>query len=394
MSHHFVATTSKGLEPLLADELRSLGIGVDAVGRGVVYFVGKLESGYRACLWSRIASRVILRVGRGRVDSPDAIYECARDVDWSEHIAPHQTLLVDFVGRGRGITNAVYGAQRVKDAIVDGLRTESGQRPDVDFERPDVRVSAHLNKGSLTLGIDLSGSALHKRGKGRLAGQAPLKESLAAAILHAASWSEHSKNGVPLMDPMCGSGTFLREALGIAQDRAPGLDRQRWGFSQWQGHRPKVWERLRQEAQERSKAGKKQPVHLFGRDRDSRAIDATRENLRQSGGLNGIHLEVGALDKAQSPMESGQNPEGILVCNPPYGRRLEDNEAARALHRELGNVMRRHFLGWTGYVLTEQGPLAKAVGLRPSRRIPVFNGPIECRVLEFEISRSRVARDR
>ena len=207
MSHHFVATTSKGLEPLLAEELRSFGIGVDAVGRGVVYFVGKLEAGYRACLWSRIASRVILRVGRGRVDSPDAIYELARGVDWREHLEPSQTLFVDFVGRGRGITNAVFGAQRVKDAIVDVLRTESGQRPDVDFERPDVRVSAHLNRGSMTLGIDLSGSALHKRGKGRLAGQAPLKESLAAAILHAAGWPQHSKTGVPLMDPMCGSGT-------------------------------------------------------------------------------------------------------------------------------------------------------------------------------------------
>ena len=394
MSHHFVATTSKGLEPLLADELRSFGIGVDAVGRGVVYFVGKLEAGYRACLWSRIASRVILRIGRARVDSPDAVYEFAMGVDWGDHIAANQTILVDFVGRGRGITNAVFGAQRVKDAIVDVLRTESGQRPDVDFDRPDVRVSAHLNKGSLTLGIDLSGSALHKRGKGRVAGHAPLKESLAAAILHAAGWPKHAKSGTPLMDPMCGSGTFLREALGIAQDRAPGLDRQRWGFSLWQGHQQDLWEGLRKEAQERSKAGKQVPVHLFGRDHDSKAVDATRENLRQSGGLKGIRLEVGKLIDASAPMGSGQDPEGILVCNPPYGHRLENDEAAKALHRELGNVMRRQFLGWTGYVLTPQGPLAKAVGLKPSRRIPVFNGPIECRILEFEISRNRVARDR
>lgn len=394
MSHHFVATTSKGLEPLLAEELRSFGIGVDAVGRGVVYFVGKLESGYRACLWSRIASRVILRVGRARVDSPDAVYHFAKTVDWSEHMAPTQTLLVDFVGRGRGITNAVFGAQRVKDAIVDVLRTDTGQRPDVDFDRPDVRVSAHLNKGSLTLGIDLSGTALHKRGKGRIAGHAPLKESLAAAMLHSAQWPKLAKQGVPLMDPMCGSGTFLREALGIAQDRAPGLDRQRWGFSLWKGHQPKVWERLRREAQERSKSGKKQEVRLYGRDQDPKAVEASRENLRQAGGLKGIHLEVGGLSKAQAPEGSGRNPEGILVCNPPYGRRLEDTEAAAALHRELGNVMRRQFLGWTGYVLTAQGPLAKAVGLKPSRRMPVFNGPIECRILEFEISRSRVARDR
>ena len=394
MSHHFVATTSKGLEPLLAEELRSCGVGVDAVGRGVVYFVGKLEAGYRACLWSRIASRVILRVGRARVDTPDAVYQFAREINWGDHIAANQTLLVDFVGRGRGITNAVFGAQRVKDAIVDVLRTETGQRPDVDFDRPDVRVSAHLSKGSLTLGIDLSGSALHKRGKGRVAGYAPLKESLAAAMLHAADWPALAKKGVPLMDPMCGSGTFLREALGIAQDRAPGLDRQRWGFSLWQGHQPEVWERLRREAQERSKRGKQRPVHLFGRDQDPKAVDATRENLRQSGGLKGVHLEVGELQKARAPMQSGQDPEGILVCNPPYGRRLENDEAARALHRELGNVMRRQFLGWTGYVITPQGPLAKAVGLKPSRRIPVFNGPIECRILEFEISKMRVARDR
>ena len=193
----------------MAEELRSCGVGVDAVGRGVVYFVGKLEAGYRACLWSRIASRVILRVGRARVDTPDAVYQFAREINWGDHIAANQTLLVDFVGRGRGITNAVFGAQRVKDAIVDVLRTETGQRPDVDFDRPDVRVSAHLSKGSLTLGIDLSGSALHKRGKGRVAGYAPLKESLAAAMLHAADWPALAKKGVPLMDPMCGSGTFL-----------------------------------------------------------------------------------------------------------------------------------------------------------------------------------------
>ena len=393
MSFHFVATTSKGLEPVLAEELRSFGIGVDAVGRGVVYFVGKLDAGYRACLWSRIASRVILRVGRGRVDSPDAIYDLASGVDWSEHIAPHQTLLVDFVGRGKGISNAVFGAQRVKDAIVDDVRTESGQRPDIDFDRPDVRVSAHLNRGSMTLGIDLSGSALHKRGKGRLAVQAPLKESLAAAMLYMAKWPELSRKGVPLYDPMCGSGTFLREALGIAQDRAPGLDRQRWGFTKWKGHRPEVWDRLRLEAQERSKKGKQRHVHLFGRDRDPKAIEATRENLRQSGGEKGVSLEVGLISDARPPRAQGTTPEGVLVCNPPYGRRLEDEEGARALHRELGSVMRRHFLGWTGFVITAHGPMAKAVGLRPSQRIPVFNGPIDCRVLEFEISRKKVARD-
>ena len=393
MSHHFVATTSKGLEPILAEELRAMGIGVDAVGRGVVYFVGKLQVGYRACLFSRIASRVILRLERGRVDSPEAIYALASEVDWADHLDASQSILVDFVGRGKGISNAVFGAQKVKDAIVDAVRTPSGARPDVDFERPDVRISAHLNRGSLTLGIDLSGQALHRRGHGRQAQGAPLKENLAAAILWMGRWPELAKAGAALFDPMCGSGTFLKEGLGIAQDRAPGLARQRWGFSTWKGHQPEIWADLRQEAQERSRAGRKNTVSIFGRDRDARAIANARENIRQAGGLDGVSLEKGLLSAASPPPLAGREPEGLLVCNPPYGRRLEDQDAAFALHRELGNVLRRRFLGWRAMVITEQGPMSKAIGLKPSQRVPVFNGPIECRVLEYGISRKKVARD-
>ena len=393
MSHHFVATTSKGLEPILAEELRAMGIGVDAVGRGVVYFVGKLHVGYRACLFSRIASRVILRLGRGRIDSPEAIYALASEVEWTSHLDASQSILVDFVGRGKGITNAVFGAQKVKDAIVDAVRTPSGARPDVDFDRPDVRISAHLNRGSLTIGLDLSGQALHRRGHGRQAQGAPLKENLAAAILWMGRWPDLAKAGAPLYDPMCGSGTFLTEALGIAQDRAPGLARQRWGFSNWKGHQPHAWERLRKEAQERSRSGRKTSVHLIGRDSDPRAISNARENIRQAGGLDGVSIEKGMLSASNPPSAGGRDPEGLLVCNPPYGRRLEDEEGALALHRELGNVLRRRFLGWRAMVITEQGPMAKAVGLKASQRVPVFNGPIECRVLEYGISRKKVARD-
>jgi 23S rRNA (guanine2445-N2)-methyltransferase / 23S rRNA (guanine2069-N7)-methyltransferase len=393
MSYHFVATTSKGLEPILAQELRAMGVGVDAVGRGVVYFVGKLENGYRACLWSRVASRVILRVARGRVDSPDAIYELAGTVDWSEHLDIDQSLFVDFVGRGKGINNSIFGAQRVKDAIVDNLRTESGARPDVDFEHPDVRVSAHLHRGSMTIGIDLSGTALHRRGKGRLTGTAPIKESLAAAILHMANWPKLAKMGVPLFDPMCGSGTFLSEGLGIAQDRAPGLNRQRWGFSNWKGHDVALWDRLRDEAHVRSKAGKKVSVRLYGRDTDSRVLEAARENLRQAGAGAGLSLERATMSQARAPEGSGKEPEGLFVCNPPYGRRLESEEDAKTLHREMGNVLRRQFLGWTAFIITEHGSMTKSIGLKPAQRIPVFNGPIECRVLEIGISRKKVARD-
>jgi 23S rRNA (guanine2445-N2)-methyltransferase / 23S rRNA (guanine2069-N7)-methyltransferase len=393
MSYHFVATTSKGLEPVLADELRAMGVGVDAVGRGVVYFVGKLESGYRACLWSRIASRVILRVARGRVDSPDAIYALANEVEWGDHISPKQSLYVDFVGRGKGISNTIFGAQRVKDAIVDKVRTESGARPDVDFERPDVRVSAHLHRGSITIGIDLSGTALHRRGKGRQAGTAPIKESLAAAILHMAKWPTLAAQGAPLFDPMCGSGTFLSEGLGIAQDRAPGLDRQRWGFTHWLGHDAALWERLRKEAHERSKAGKGLQVRLYGRDTDAHVLDAARENLKRAGAGAGLSIERATMAEARAPKGSGAETEGLFVCNPPYGRRLESEEGARVLHREMGSVLRRHFLGWQAFIITEHGPMAKSIGLKPSQRVPVFNGPIECRVLEFGISRKKVARD-
>jgi 23S rRNA (guanine2445-N2)-methyltransferase / 23S rRNA (guanine2069-N7)-methyltransferase len=328
------------------------------------------------------------------VDSPDAIYALANSVDWSEHLGADQTLLVDFVGQGRGISNSVFGAQRIKDAIVDDLREENGRRPDVDFENPDLRVNAHLQKGSLTLSLDLAGEALHKRGKGRLSGKAPLKENLAAAILYMADWPRLAAEGAPLFDPMCGSGSFLKEGLGIAQDRAPGLDRQKWGFSHWKGHDPQLWERLRKEALQRSKQGKKRTVRLYGRDTDARALEWTRHNVAQAGGEQMLSLEKGGLELARAPSGSGGEVEGLFVCNPPYGRRLDGVEEAKALHGQIGNTLRRHFLGWKALVITEQGPLTKAVGLRPSQRIPVFNGPIECRVLSYAISREKVARDR
>jgi len=226
-----------------------------------------------------------------------------------------------------------------------------------------------------------------------MTGQAPIKESLAAAILHMAKWPELAAKGVPLYDPMCGSGTFLSEGLGIAQDRAPGLDRQRWGFSKWKGHNEGLWERLRREALVRSKAGKKRKVRLYGRDTDSRVLAAARENLKQVGADTSLSLELESMADARPPAESGTQPEGLFVCNPPYGRRLESEDAAIELHREIGSVLRRQFLGWTAFIITEHGRMAKSIGLKPSQRIPVFNGPIECRVLEYGISRKKVARD-
>jgi 23S rRNA (guanine2445-N2)-methyltransferase / 23S rRNA (guanine2069-N7)-methyltransferase len=245
----------------------------------------------------------------------------------------------------------------------------------------------------MTIGIDLSGTALHRRGTGRSGGTAPIKESLAAAILLMADWPRLAKMEVPLFDPMCGSGTFLTEALGMAQDRAPGLNRQRWGFSNWKGHDAALWGRLRDEGHTRSKAGKKRHVRLYGRDTDTGALEAAKENLFQAGAGQGLSLERATMAQARAPQGSGKEPEGLFVCNPPYGRRLENEEDAKALHRDMGNVLRRQFLGWTAFVITEHGAMTKSIGLRPSQRIPVFNGPIECRVLEIGISRKKVARD-
>jgi 23S rRNA (guanine2445-N2)-methyltransferase / 23S rRNA (guanine2069-N7)-methyltransferase len=380
-THTFIATTTSGAEEALVRELRAIGIHRTKLGRGHVRFTGPPRDGYLACMWSRVASRVFQIIAQFEARDADALYQGLLDTDWREHVRSKGTLWIDFVGRSRHIRDERFGAQRSKDAICDQLRTMTGNRPSVSQQEPDLRLRVHLRDGLVTVSVDLSGEPLHMRSALRFTGPAPLRETLAAAVLWHADWPKRAARGEPLHDPMCGSGTFLLEAAGMALDVAPGLSRKVWGFDRWKSHSPKVWTLVREEALQKKETGKERSLQIFGADADKRAVSAARKNLAAAGCGGLAQIEHQTLAQAMSLTEK----PGLLVVNPPYGQRLLSETEAVALHRTLGDTLRHRFLGWTAAVLTEH-TLVGSVGLKTSRRIPIRNGPLDCRLAVYEIS--------
>ncbi len=382
MAEIFSVTVSRGAEEALVGELRRMGL-QRVVGKpGVVRFRGPLADGFRACLWSRVGSRVLLQLARFPASDADGLYAGVSEVPWEEHIRPGGSLWVDFVGGSRAIRNSRFGAQKTKDAIVDRMRDQGLERPEVQREDPHLRINVHLRDGVATVGLDLSGRALHWRTPGRHVGKAPLRETLAGAVLQIADWPRKAREGWSLTDPMCGSGTFLLEACGMAQDLAPGLSRQEWGFTHWLGFDARTWKELREEAQDRRADGRRRNVDLRGMDKDPKAVLALSHNADILG-LEGI--TTGCQELAEMRAEGRE--QGMVVTNPPYGERLEEMDLP-ALYGELGNVLRRHMLGWEAWILAPAGPLSRSVGLKTTRRHPLFNGPLECRLLQFEIDKT------
>ncbi|TVQ94183.1 MAG: hypothetical protein EA397_02505 [Deltaproteobacteria bacterium] len=392
MDHDFVATVSRGLEPVLAQELAELGIGGIRQERAAVRFSGPLAVGYRACVGSRLASRVLLEIAEVPAPDGDALYEGARQIPWQEHLGPRETLAIRFAGKNRKIRHPHYGALRVKDAICDALRDREGARPSIDRDDPDVQVQVHLRGGRAGLSIDLSGSPLHLRGRDRDGGPAPLRETLAAGLLLLSGWPSRGPQGALLVDPMCGSGTIVAEAVEILDGLSPGLRREHWGFSCWRGHHEPIWRDVLAEARDRARpAG---PIQIFASDLDPAQVERTRDNLERAGLAGRVQIRQAALTEAEPP-GSGRDelPHGLVVTNPPYGVRLGEEDEVLALWRTLGNVLRRRFLGWEGWILAGDPELAKGLGLRPRARHVIFNGPLEGRVLEVPISPRPVQRD-
>lgn len=378
----FVAPTTRGTEPLLAFELRALGAEDVEETRGAVRFRGPLALGYRACLWSRVASRVLLVLSRFPAEGERALYEGVADVRWTRHFRPDQTLAVDAVGTAPWLQNSHFAELRVKDAVVDRMRAETGHRPGVDTRAPDIRLHLHLHEGLATLSLDLAGDALHRRGISRSTGDAPLKENLAAAILLLAGWPDAARQGAPLLDLMCGSGTLLIEAAWMARDVAPGLRRPRWGFEAWRGHEPALWRAIVAEAEARRAAAAARPLRITGYDTANPSLAAAADNAVRAGVDDAVVVARRPLSEAVPP----RGPAGLVVTNPPYGHRLGEEAELGPLYTELGDVLRRRFLGWTAWVFTGSKALAGRVGLRPARRVPLWNGPIECRLLCFPIA--------
>ncbi|HEY2275701.1 MAG TPA: bifunctional 23S rRNA (guanine(2069)-N(7))-methyltransferase RlmK/23S rRNA (guanine(2445)-N(2))-methyltransferase RlmL [Steroidobacteraceae bacterium] len=381
----FLASAPRGLSDLLARELADCGARELRERSTGVAFAGALESAYRACLWSRTANRVFLELGSFEARDAQEFYAAVRAIDWCAHLAPGATLACDFSGRHPAITHTHFGALRLKDGIVDALRAATGSRPDVALARPDVRVHAHSHGTHLTVALDLAGESLHRRGYRGAAGEAPLKENVAAGMLLRAGWESLAAQGAEFLDPLCGSGTLCIEAALIAGDRAPGLTREYFGFLGWRGHDAPLWERLRAEARARAGTGEASTASVRGRDRDAHAIRTARDNANRAGVGARVQLEVGELAEA-APL-AGRSPDGpgLLATNPPYGVRLEDRAGARALHRELGAVLRARFGGWSAAVLTGAPELGMELGLRAYRTHTLWNGSIECRLLRIEV---------
>ncbi|HEX5514255.1 MAG TPA: bifunctional 23S rRNA (guanine(2069)-N(7))-methyltransferase RlmK/23S rRNA (guanine(2445)-N(2))-methyltransferase RlmL [Gammaproteobacteria bacterium] len=378
----FFATTGRGLEPLLADELRALGAEQVREGRGGVAFAGELRIGYAACLWSRTANRILLPLARFPAATPEELYAGVRAVDWAEHLSPDGTLAVDFVSSRSAITHTQFGAQKAKDAVVDRLRDETGRRPSVRAERPDLQLNVYVHRDEAQLALDLSGESLHRRGYRQEGTPAPLKENLAAALLLRAGWPALAAEGGALLDPMCGSGTLLIEGALIAGDTAPGLLREYFGFLGWLGHVPAVWRQLREEALARREAGLARLPRITGYDVDAQAVRVALTNVERAGLQGKVHIERRSLSEAQ-PLDK---ETGLFIVNPPYGERLGDATALIPLYGQIGDLLKQRFGGWQAAVFTGNPELGLRVGLKPRKSYQLFNGPIECRLSLFDIA--------
>ncbi|WP_256646685.1 bifunctional 23S rRNA (guanine(2069)-N(7))-methyltransferase RlmK/23S rRNA (guanine(2445)-N(2))-methyltransferase RlmL [Thermomonas paludicola] len=375
----FFASCGKGLEYLLTDELTQLGCARVTATMAGANVEGELVDAQRAILWSRLASRILWPIAEFDCADEHALYSGCAAVDWTQHVGAGHSIAVDAHVSGSAITHARYAAQRVKDAIVDTLRGQTGARPDVDVERPDVRISLVLRKGRALLSIDLSGGPMHRRGWRQVQGEAPLKETVAAAVLLRGGWPQVYAEGGDLLDPMCGSGTLLIEGALMAADVAPGL--RRHGDlppTCWPGFDLPAWKALQVEAIEREARGRARLRPCFhGSDIDPHAIRAARENAQAAGVEDVIGFAV--HDIVTLPVQ--QNPLGVVACNPPYDARLA---ADPALYRALGDALRRAVPNWRAALLCGDAELARATGLRAKKSYQLFNGPIECSLIAVD----------
>lgn len=372
-----------GVADLTAAELRNCGATQTREFKLGVQAEGSLEVAYRACLWSRTASRVLMPLGTFPAATQDQLYEGIASIDWQQHISPTGTLAIDFGGASSGITHTHFGALKTKDAIVDQFRDRTGERPSVQLDQPDVRVDVRLDRDRATVSLDLSGDSLHRRAYRARGVAAPLKENLAAAVLLRCGWPAIAEAGGELVDPMCGSGTLPIEAAWMALDVAPGLLRSYFGFIRWRGHDRALWERLTQEARDRREAAATKKVTLRGYDADPAAVRAAIENVERAKLRGVVHIERRDLEQLTRESEAAT---GLVVTNPPYGERIGEQGQLQALYQTLGAKLREHFEGWKAAVLTGNPPLAKAVGINARRTHTLFNGRIECRLLRFDVT--------
>ncbi|MXP51596.1 bifunctional 23S rRNA (guanine(2069)-N(7))-methyltransferase RlmK/23S rRNA (guanine(2445)-N(2))-methyltransferase RlmL [Pantoea sp. Seng] len=376
------ASTARGLEELLKTELDALGAQDLQVVQGGVHFRADDRVMYQSLLWSRLASRILLPLGEFGVWSDLDLYVGAQSIPWTEMFDSSTSFAIHFSGTNEVIRNSQFGALRIKDAIVDSFTRQNLERPSVDREQPGIRINAWLNKDRVSIALDLSGDALHQRGYRQQTGQAPLKETLAAAIVMRSGW----QSTTPLIDPMCGSGTLLLEAALIATDRAPGLLRTHWGFNRWKNHNQAVWQEVLAEAKERARVGTAATTaRFFGYDNDSRVLESARANARRAGVFELFTFAQQDVIKLKNPL-AGQEITGTVLSNPPYGERLESEPALIALHSLLGRIMKQQFGGWNLSLFSASPELLSCLQLRADRQFKAKNGPLECVQKNYQLA--------
>ncbi len=390
MNYSFFATCPKNIEDLLASELESFGAESVKPAVSGVSFTGSITTAYKACLWSRIANRILLRLDSFEASSKEELYAGIYKIKWEDHFTIDRTFVVDCNLIHSDIIHSHYAALIVKDAIADHFRNKFKKRPSVDTENPDIKFNLFLNRNEAVIYLDFSGKSLHIREYRVQAGKATLKENVAAAILLRAGWQELSASRCPFIDPMCGTGTFSIEAALIACNIAPGLTRKWFGFNKWDQHQPKIWEKLVKEAEEQKETGIKNIPHIFGYDNDKWAVNAAFENIEKAGLKGLIHIEKKELEDIEPP--SKKYKPGLIVMNPPYGHRLGADENLTALYENMGKVLFNNFPGWHVSVLTGSVELSKSIGLRAKKTNNLYNGPIKCILSHFELTEDNIFR--
>lgn len=373
MQSEYFATTALGLEHILAEEIRALGIEVAQVGKAGVLFRGAIEDCMRANLHLRTANRIVLPLREFECQAPEELYAGVSEIDWRPYFPKEYTLAVSANVRDSSITHSLYAALTTKDAICDSLRETTGKRPNVDRYNPDVQIVVRIFRDHAIVGVDTSGESLHQRGYRQSSLEAPLKETLAAGLVLASGWNGHDG----FSDPMCGSGTIVIEAALIARNIPPNLKRERFGFMRLPGFDRGAWEKVRGEARAGIVPG---DCVIEASDADTRAIEAARKNASDAGADSLIRFtlrDIKALPKADR--------RSTLVVNPPYGTRLGEVKELRSLYRTMGEVFKKRLRGSTACVFTGNAGLAKYIPLKPSQRMTLYNGAIRCKFLKYDI---------
>ncbi|HEX7812693.1 MAG TPA: class I SAM-dependent RNA methyltransferase [Burkholderiales bacterium] len=378
----FFAPCPRGLEAIFAEELAGLGAADIAPAEGGVGFAGTMSTAYAANMHSRLASRVLWQVAGGRYRNEEDIYRGVHALDWRRHFDPALTIRVNVASVGSPLKSLEFITLKIKDAVCDKFREQAGKRPSVDTAAPDIRIHAFLEPDRFTLYLDTSGDPLFKRGTKLMAGEAPLRENLAAGILKLCGWTPEQ----PLLDPMCGSGTLLIEAAQIARGIPAGYKRG-FAFQKLNNFDAAAWERISSEAAAGIRASA--PAGIFGGDLYGDALKLARANLEAAGLADSVSLKQVNILEMPAPAASG-----VLVTNPPYGVRLGELDELAAFYPKLGDELKKKFAGWRAYLFTADMRVPKLIGLSPSKRTPLFNGPLECRLYEFRIVSGAMRREK